>query len=62
MDREKAERIGRNKRNEAGNLADAQKAGALPSTIKLTTKLDPNSSRGQIAKGKALSGDLKVRG
>jgi regulator of ribosome biosynthesis len=30
----------------------------VPATIKLSTKLDPGKVRGQIAKGKAMKGDI----
>lgn len=58
--REKArkERVQQNKRNEAQNVEAAIKAGALPSSVKLTTKLDANAKRGQIAKGKAMKDDI----
>lgn len=57
--RERRDKVKRNKSNEARNLQDANKRGALPATIKLSTKLDASSVRGQIAKGKAMKDDIK---
>lgn len=55
MEREKQERVKPGARRAA---AAAAAATGIPATVKLTTKLDAASSRGQIAKGKALKPQL----
>jgi hypothetical protein len=37
----------------------AAAGGAVPATVKLATKLDAGTTRGQIAKGKAMKGDIE---
>lgn len=62
MEREKSERVSSNKKRNAQNreaAAPQGSAAAIPATVKLSTKLDPASSRGQIAKGKAIKKELK---
>lgn len=61
LEREKSERVSANKKRHAKNRESAAPAGAtsIPATVKLSTKLDPASVRGQIAKGKAIKSELK---
>ena len=60
MEREKSERVSANKKRHHANREDAAPgSSAVPATVKLSTKLDPTSSRGQIAKGKAIKKELK---
>ena len=60
LEREKAERVSSNKkRNTKNRESSAPAAAAIPATVKLSTKLDPSSVRGQIAKGKAIKKELK---
>lgn len=61
MEREKAERVSSNKKRHAQNreAAAPASAAAIPATVKLSTKLDAASVRGQIAKGKAIKKELK---
>lgn len=56
MDRERQERA---KKTNGKRPAAAAPASGIPATVKLTTKLDAASARGQIAKGKALKPQLK---
>ena len=60
LERERKKNVKQNKRSEVANRADANpgSAAAVPATVKLATKLDAGSARGQIAKGKALKGEL----
>lgn len=55
MDRERQE----NAKKTNGKRPAAAPASGIPATVKLTTKLDAASARGQIAKGKALKPELK---
>jgi regulator of ribosome biosynthesis len=61
LEREKAERVSSNKKRAAKNREEAAPSGAaaIPATVKLSTKLDAASVRGQIAKGKAIKKELK---
>jgi hypothetical protein len=63
LEREKVERVKGNRRRQEANIADAAPASAapaaIPATVKLSTKLDPASMCGQIAKGKAIKAELK---
>lgn len=65
LEREKSERVSGNKKRNAQNREEALLATnknstvPVPATVKLSTKLDPASIRGQIAKGKALKKELK---
>jgi regulator of ribosome biosynthesis len=51
--------VHRGKRGEAANIAAAAKAGGIPSTLKISTKLGPVGVRGQIAKGSAMKADIQ---
>ena len=57
LEREKAERVKGNAKRQAKNLAETSSssgaAASIPATVKLSTKLDAASARGQIAKGVA---------
>jgi regulator of ribosome biosynthesis len=59
VERERREKVKQNRRSEAQNVKEAIKQGAVPSSVKLATKLDPKASRGQITKGRALKGDIQ---
>ena len=61
LERERKKNVKQNKRSEAANRAaadPASAAAAVPTTVRLSTKLDAASKRGQIAKGKALKADI----
>eukprot|EP00892_Ulva_mutabilis_P011642 jgi/Ulvmu1/8850/UM049_0032.1 len=59
MEREKRERVESKSSRKAGNAGGGADAGAVPATVKLTTKLDAASARGQLAKGRALKPQLQ---
>lgn len=59
LERERKDKVKRGKKSEAANIKDAARQGAVPSTVRLSTKLDPAAARGQLAKGAAMKGDIQ---
>lgn len=59
MERQKRERGESKSKRQADNAAAASGQAPVPATVKLTTKLDAASARGQLAKGRALKPELK---